>query len=195
MGRIALSLLTACAVHSLSGCASIREIANLRNVRFGIDALSGLEVAGIDVMGVRTYEDLSAIDVIRIGSAVSQRELPVRFVLDIGAYNPEDNGVQARLVRMDWTLLLEDQETISGVFEEELVIPSGESRHFPISVQLDLIDFFDRNARDLVELALSLAGEGGEAKNIKLRATPVINTVLGPIRYPEPITIVSGTIG
>lgn len=146
-------------------------------------------------MRVKGYEDLSAMDVVRVGAAVSRNELPVEFVLDVMAANPEENGVQARMVRMDWTLLLEDVETISGVFDDEVVIPSGDTRQFPIAIRLDLIQFFDRNAPDLVELALSLAGENGEAKNVKLRAIPTIRTALGEIRYPEPITIVSADLG
>lgn len=177
------------------GCATLQEIANLRNVQFNIDALSGLHVAGIDVMRVKSYEDLSAMDVVRVGAAVSRNELPVEFVLDIVAANPEENGVQARMVRMDWTLFLEDVETISGVFDDEVVIPAGDTRSFPIALRLDLIQFFDRNAPDLVELALSLAGENGEAKNVKLRATPTISTAVGQIRYPEPITILSSSVG
>ncbi len=178
-----------------SGCTTLKEIANLRNVQFNINALSGLELAGIDLMRVKGYEDLSAMDVVRVGAAVSRNELPVEFVLDVMAANPEENGVQARMVRMDWTLLLEDVETISGVFDDEVVIPSGDTRQFPIAIRLDLIQFFDRNAPDLVELALSLAGENGEAKNVKLRAIPTIRTALGEIRYPEPITIVSADLG
>lgn len=179
----------------LSGCSTLREVANLRSVQFSIDALSGLEVAGIDVMRIRSYEDLDATDVVRIGAAVARNELPVHFTLDVRADNPAENNVQARMVRFDWTLLLEDRETISGVFEDEVVIPSGDSRVFPVGVRLDLIEFFDRNARDLVELALSLAGQNGEARNVKLRAIPTVRTIVGDIRYPEPITVVSATVG
>ncbi len=179
----------------LSGCSTLREITNLRNVDFGIDALTDLRVAGVDAQDLGSYDDLSALDIVRIGAAVSRRELPLSFVLDVVADNPAENGVQARMVKMDWTLLLEDRETISGSFEDEVVIPSGETRHLPIRIELDLIKFFEGNARDLVDIALSLAGEGGEAKNVKLRAVPTIQTVLGPLRYPEAITIVSTTIG
>jgi hypothetical protein len=185
----------ATAVLFLSGCTALREVANLRKVDFGIDALTDLRIAGVEARGLRSYDDLGALDIVRIGAAVSRRELPVSFVLDVVAANPEENGVQARMVAMDWTLLLEDRETISGVFEDEVVIPSGDVRHLPIRIELDLIKFFEGNARDLVDVALSLAAAGGEAKNVKLRAVPTIQTVLGPVRYPEPITIVSTSIG
>ena len=179
----------------LSGCSTLQEVANLRKVDFGIDALTDLRIAGVQASGVNSYDDLGALDIVRIGAAVSRRELPVSFVLDVVARNPEENNVQARMVSMAWTLLLEDRETISGVFEEEVVIPSGETRHLPIRMELDLISFFEGNARDLVDIALSLAGESGEAKNVKLRAVPTVQTMLGPVRYPEPITIISTTIG
>ncbi|NNE36122.1 MAG: hypothetical protein HKN13_12845, partial [Rhodothermales bacterium] len=152
-------------------------------------------IAGVETSGIRGYEDLGALDIVRIGAAVARKELPVSFVLDVVAKNPAENGVQARMVGMDWTLLLEDRETISGVFEDEVVIPAGETRHLPIRIELDLIRFFEGNARDLVDLALSLAGEGGSAKNVKLRAVPTIQTLVGPVRYPEPITIISTTVG
>ncbi len=177
------------------GCGTLREIANLRNVHFGLDALTGLEIAGVDLAGVRTYEDLTAVDLLKIGASVARNELPLSFTLDVLAENPAENGVQARLVRFDWTLLLDDRETISGVFEDEIVIPSGDSRHFPVHIHLDLIEFFDRNSRDIVNLALSLVGQGGQPQNVHLRATPTISTALGPIRYPEPITVISTTVG
>jgi hypothetical protein len=40
-------------------------------------------------------------------------------------------------------------------------------------------------------LALSIAGQGSESKEVALRATPVVDTPLDPIRYPRPITILS----
>jgi hypothetical protein len=121
--------------------------------------------------------------------AVSREELPLEIRLQVLAENPADNTVDARLVRMDWTLLLHDRETLSGVFDGDVLLPPGEPRTFPVDVTLNLLDFFEGGARDLLELALSLSGRGGEPGNVVLEATPVVQTPLGPIRYPQPITI------
>jgi protein involved in polysaccharide export with SLBB domain len=56
--------------------------------------------------------------------------------------------------------------------------------------ELDLYDFFSGRAEDLFGLALAATGAGGQTMNIALRATPTIQTPIGPIRYPSPITIV-----
>ena len=96
---------------------------------------------------------------------------------------------------MDWTLLVEGRETLSGVFDDEVVLPPGEPRDIPFPVTLNLVEFFDGSARDLFDVALSLAGAGGEPAELAIRASPVVQTVLGPIRYPRPITLVRGRVG
>jgi hypothetical protein len=183
------------AVVALSGCATLQQLVALREVDFAIDRVSDVRLAGVDLSSVRSYRDLGIADVGRLTLAVSQGELPMSFRLHLTATNPADNSADARLVRMDWTLLLQDRETISGVFADETLLRRGQPTDVPISMSLDLVDFFEGNAQDLVELALSLSGQGGSPKEVTLRATPSVDTSLGPISYPRPITIVSREIG
>ena len=179
----------------LSGCATLQQVMALRDVDFTLDRVADVRLAGVDMSRLRTFGDLSVGDAGRIAIAASRRELPLEFQLHLLAENPEENSVSARLVQMDWTLLLQDRETLSGTFANETVLPPGQPVDIPIGISLNLVEFFEGNAEDLVELALSLAGQGGEPKDIALRATPIVQTSLGPIRYPNPITIVSGRVG
>lgn len=190
---IVLTLLAV--VTLLQGCHTLREIAALRLVNFEIDRVSNARLAGVSIERVRSFDDLSASDVLRIGMAVADRRLPFQFQLHVAALNPADNPVSARLVRMDWTLFLDDRETISGILDETYVLPPGEVRDVPIRIELDLIDFFERNMRDLVDLTLAVAGVGERPMNVALRATPAIDTPVGPIDYPRPITIVRRDVG
>ncbi|MGI9628322.1 MAG: hypothetical protein ACR2QM_15925 [Longimicrobiales bacterium] len=189
-----------CAVASLAlllstSCATLQQMAALRQVDFSLDGVSEVRLAGIDMSRVRSHSDLGLADAARLARAVSNRELPLSLRLDLVGENPADNGTTARLVQMDWTLLLEARETVSGVFEREVVLPPGDPQPIPLSVSLNLVEFFEGSAVDLFEMALSLAGQGGEPKDVSLRATPTVNTALGPIRYPGPITIVGGQVG
>jgi hypothetical protein len=179
----------------LAGCATLQQLVALRDVDFDIDRVSEVRLAGIDLSNVRSYRDLGVADVGRLTLAVSRGELPMDFRLHLTATNPADNSADARLVRMDWTLLLQQRETISGVFADETLLRRGQPTDVPIAMSLDLIDFFEGSAQDLVELALSLSGQGGAPKEVTLRATPSVDTSLGPISYPRPITIVSREIG
>ena len=193
--RLSPLLITAIALSTLPSCKTLQEIANLRDVRFAIDRVTNAELAGVDLGRIRSYEDLTPTDVLRLGRAASRQTMPLAFTLHLAAENPPSNSVAARMVQMDWTLFLEDRETVSGIFNENITLPPGEPADVPISIQLDLVKFFGENLRDLVELALAVSGEGGQPKEIKLEAIPTIETPIGPIRYPQPITIVARELG
>jgi hypothetical protein len=171
----------------VAGCATLEQIAALRQVRFELAGVDQARLAGVALEGVHSYEGVGAVGAARIGVSVAQGRLPLSFVLNVGAENPADNPVAARMVQMDWTLLLDDQETISGVYNDERLIPPGTRDIIPLALELDLMRFFERSVPDLVGLALAVAGEGQQ--EIALRVRPTINTPLGPITYPGAITL------
>lgn len=189
------ALIVPAAMVALASCATLQSIAALRRVDFALDRVSDAGLAGVPIDRIRDYQELSAIDIARVGTALARGEVPFDFVLHVSALNPADNSVAARLVRMDWTLLLEDRETVSGVIDREIVLEPGVPGDIPMTIHVDLAEFFQKNARDMIDLALAVAGAGGEPTRIALRATPTIQTAIGPIRYPEPITIVNTEVG
>lgn len=173
-----------------SGCATLQQFAALRQVEFAIDGVGTGRLAGIDLGRVRSAGDLRAVDAARLAAAVADEELPLEFTIDVRAVNPAENQTTARMVRFAWTLLLDDRETIDGVVDREITLPPGEPRIIPVGIRLDLIEFFDGNASELLDLALRFAGADSDAADVKLRALPTVDTPLGPIEYPATITIV-----
>jgi len=189
------SLVLLGALGGIAGCATLQQIAALRQVDFAIDRVANARLAGVSLDRVRDAQSLGALDIARIGAALAAGRMPFAIELHLTGLNPAANNVAARLVQMDWTLLLDERETISGSLDREFVFEPGVATDVPIDVQLDLADFFANNAQDMIDLALAVAGAGGEPKRIALLATPTVQTSLGPIRYPQPIRIVSGTLG
>lgn len=177
------------------GCNTLQQVANLRLVKFALDNASNVRLAGVQMDNVRSYSDLGPIDIARIGAAILQREAPLEMTLNVGAENPSDNAAGARLVAFDWTLLLDDRETVSGAFNQEILIGAGQRATIPLNVRLDLFEFFGNNTRQIVDLVAAIAGREGVSTRVKLVAQPSINTPIGPIRYPQPVTIVSRTVG
>jgi hypothetical protein len=180
---------------ALPGCATLEQIAALRSVNFWLDRITALRLAGVDLSGVRTASDLSLTSGARVAAALAQRRLPLSCTLHVLAENPMSNPVAARLLRMQWTLLLEDKETVSGQIDRAYELAAGQRTEIPVGVSLDLLDFFEQSGQDLIDLALNLTGAGGQPKRVALRATPTIDTPLGPITYPRPITIDAGSVG
>jgi hypothetical protein len=183
------------AVIVLPGCATLQQLSALKSVDFDLNNVNNVVLAGLDLDRVRSFEDLSLLDAARLAAALSRKDLPLSFTVNLAATNPADNPVTARMVGMDWSLLLDDQETISGTFNDPMDLPPGVEVGIPISVQLNLIEFFDRSAGDLFELVRAIAGQNGSPKRISIKARPTINTPLGPIRYPNAITVISREVG
>jgi len=180
---------------SLIGCAAMQEVIALRSVDFQVDRVTDVHLAGIDLSRVRSSSDLGFSDGARVTAALATRQLPLSFRLNLLAHNPPSNRVTARLVQLQWTLFIEETETISGRIASEYALPPGQPTTVPIEISLDLLDFYERSGQDLIELAFNLAGAGGAPKQITVRATPTINTALGAITYPRPITIVAQSVG
>jgi hypothetical protein len=172
----------------LPGCATLASMAALAQVRFALGNVTHLRLAGVDLLQVRGYEDLSALDAIRLGSAVAQGVLPLEVGMDVDATNPEGNP-EARLAALDWNLFLEGRETVGGRVADNLRLPPGATTPVPILARLDLLEFFDGSARDLVNLAAGLAGVGGEPVALRVEAMPTVETALGPVRYPRPLVL------
>ena len=177
-------------VAALAGCATLSQVAALRKVTFDLDHVSGATLAGVRLEDKRSYGDLGGTDVARLAAAVVTKHVPLAMTIHVAGTNPASNTVTARLIRMEWTLFIDDVQTVSGRLDREFQFVPGQPTDVPITVEVDLWDFFGHRAEDLFDLALGAAGAGGRTINLKLKATPTIETPIGPITYPSPITIV-----
>jgi hypothetical protein len=172
----------------LPGCATLQGILALRQVEFALDRVHEVRLAGVLLDRIDRPEDVGALDLARILAAVAQGNLPLTLTLDVAAVNPEGNP-EARLAALDWTLFLQDRETVSGGLPAPVRIPVAGRATIPLQLQLDLVDFLDGSAQDLLNLALSFAGEDVPETELRLEAIPTVETSVGPIRYPQPIVI------
>lgn len=174
---------------TIPGCTTLQQLANLQNVEFQLDRVSNAYIAGVDLDNLRDGGSLGALDLARLGTAAALGEVPLDFVLHVGAENPDGNPVAAQLVSLDWTLFLDGTETVSGIYNDDRQIPPGGSLDLPISMELELTQFFGSNIQSLATLAANVAGVSSQRQTIRLDARPSINTQFGPIRYPGVISI------
>jgi hypothetical protein len=125
-------------VLAVTGCATLQQIAALRQVDFALRGVRNGELAGVSLARVANYRDLTAVELGRIGYALARNELPLEFQLDIAGLNPPDNRTTATMVRLAWSVFLDDRETVSGVLDTNFVFPPGQEVVFPLAVSLNL---------------------------------------------------------
>ena len=184
-----IAILSIAALGGIAGCAGLKEVIALRQVDFRYDRISNPAIAGLPLSRVMRYEDLSIVDVGRLALAIASKDVPLDITVHLEGPNPATNNTTARMIRLDWADLVDDQSVISGQLAQEYVFPPGEAKDVPVGVRFNLVDLFGSDGRVLFDTALILSGQRTTTKKVALRLTPTIDTALGPIRYPLPITL------
>ena len=185
----ALPWLGAALAVALLGCAAAKELAAIRQVQFHLNGVTGARLAGIPLESVRSYSDLGPADLARLGLEIAASDVPLELTLEVEGRNPETNTVTAKLVAMDWTCLVDDQEVVSGRLPEPYSFAPGRARLIPLPVRVNLVQVFGKRRQDLIDVALALAGRNTSGHVAALRIVPTVDTALGPIRYPVPLTL------
>ncbi|MCF7821843.1 MAG: hypothetical protein K9M17_05295 [Mariprofundaceae bacterium] len=171
----------------LSSCATLQQGMELSPVKFTFDRVSSVRVAGIDLMNIHEINELNMFQIARATLAVSRESLPLDLTVHLKTENPMINQIAATLVSMDWTLMLDGRETISGTLNERITLPAGEAQSIPLKLSLNMFEYFnEKNALDMLDLALAFAGSGGSVpEGVALRIRPTISTPFGPMTYKE----------
>lgn len=177
----------------LGACATLQQVLALRQVAFALESVGAGRLAGVPLARIGAYRDLTALEVTQLALALGRGTAPLDFTVGLRASNPESNGT-AKLVKLDWLLLLDGRETIRGVIDSSYTLPAGQPVTIPIRIQLDLKQFFDGGIEEMVGLASGLVGARSDPTRITLELQPQIDTPLGPLSTPAPIRV-SGRTG
>jgi hypothetical protein len=180
---------------SLNSCGAINSLTNLSRIQFKINDVSHVQIAGIDISNKHSVSDFGMMDGINLLAAFNSGRFPLTLTIDVAAKNPNAatgssvlNAI--KVSDLPWTLLLNGTPTINGNIGSPVGVPAGgTTTMIPLQVSIDLKQFFgSQNYNDMINLALSLSGQGGASK-VQLKTQPTMSTPLGPVKYPNVITI------
>lgn len=161
----------------------------LRRVEFRLDHISDARVDRIRLDPLPAYGELTAAELARLGIDIASKRVPFQVTAHVEAHNPESNQVAARLIALAWSYRVDDREVLAGRLDQPLHIAPGPRTDVPILIELNLYRFFSGDARDLFETAAALAGRSSGRHDVDLWLTPRVDTPIGPMNYPDPITI------
>jgi len=196
------AVVTMAGVLALSSCAALTDmaaaIASLKKLQFKLSGVHDFKLLGVDLSGKARIGDFSATDGLKALQSYQSRKLPVEFVVDVVAVNPNDGTGGSRrsastLTGLECRLLIDGQPTVTGNIDKPFEIPgTGQETVVPLRLSLDLLEFFgNQRYEDLLGLALAIGGRNRTPARLALDAQPTVSTPLGPITYPDRITIVS----
>lgn len=178
-------------------CSVYETITNLSRLQFKLGDVNNFTIGGVSISNKSKFQDFSAVEIINLTSTLTSGKFPVSFVLNVDAKNPNDGTggykrTDATLRSFAWRLKIDDKQTISGDIGSPFTVPgTGEAVTIPLTMQMDLLDFFQNNGLEsLINLALTLGGQQGSSSRLTLLAKPTVSTPVGNISYPGELTIV-----
>ncbi|NJD23147.1 MAG: hypothetical protein FIA82_10845 [Melioribacter sp.] len=181
----------------LSSCSVYQTISNVSRLKYKIYSATDYRIAGVAVAEKKSIKDFNSIELLKITSGFINGNLPLTFLLNIEAKNPNDgNGGFARtdlnIASFPWRLFLNEKEIIQGNITEPVFVPGkGESVIIPIKIEFNVAKSFkEKSMDDILLLLLQIGGVHGSTSNLKMVAKPVLGTQFGKLEYPDEITIV-----
>jgi hypothetical protein len=197
MRKLVLIILSVAIAFTIYQCSIYQTITNLSRLQFKLGEVNSFRVNDMDISNKSSLNDFNATDLIKLTSSFAQGKLPVSFVLNVDAKNPNDGTggyarTDATLKSFKWRLFIDDKETISGDIDSPVTVPgTGEVTKIPLRVNIDLLQFFkDQGFDRVINLALALGGKNGSTSKITLFATPTVSTPIGNITYPGELKII-----
>ena len=196
--RVFISIISM--IFLLTSCSVYETMVNLSRLKFKLGNVNNLTLSGINISNKKSISDFNAVELLKLTSVITSGELPVSFILNVEAKNPNDGSggyhkTDATLKAFPWKLEIDNVETISGNIGSPVSVPgTGDVTNIPLTMNLDLIEFFGNKGLDnLVNLALALGGQQGSSSKLTLYATPTVSSPLGDIKYPGELKIVDQT--
>lgn len=184
----------------LTSCSVYETMVNLSRLKFKLGDVDSFVVGDISISNKRSLSDFNSVEVLKLTSALASGKLPASFTLNVEAKNPNDGTggypkTDATIKSFPWRLEIDNIETITGNISNSVSVPgTGDVTTIPITISLDLVEFFGNKGYDtLVNLALTLGGQQGSSSRITLYATPTVSSALGDIKYPGELKIVDQT--
>jgi len=181
----------------LSSCSVYQTISNISRLKYKIYSATDYRIAGVVIAEKKSIKDFNSIELLKITSGFINGNLPLTFLLNIEAKNPNDgNGGFARtdlnIASFPWRLFLNEKEIIQGNITEPVFVPGkGESVIIPIKIEFNVAKSFkEKSMDDILLLLLQIGGVHGSTSNLKMVAKPVLGTPFGKLEYPDEITIV-----
>lgn len=173
----------------ITSCKTLMTYTNILNCDFRVKSATDIQLAGINVQGIKGAADLNLIQAGQLAAAYFSGNLPLQFQLNLEGKNP--NSTEARLAQFDWIVSIDDIEMAHGTHEKEYILPPNEvPSNISMMININLKEVLNDKTKDaLINFGFNLADASNKPTRIGLKIRPTIYVGQIPITYPGYITV------
>ena len=157
-------------VFLMAGC----EYLNFIKCKYKVDSLSNPTWAGINFSQIKDISDVNAMDLLKVGQAIFNKDYNLQFDFNVLAANQTENA--AKILGFDYRLMLDGSELTTGNSNQQYSIAPGAEMSIPIRMNVNIMDFITgSNIENLINLTTNLMNYGkGEPSNVTVQFAPLI---------------------
>lgn len=166
----------------------IAQMAQLVNCKFDLTGVNNVKVSGIALGNNMTKSNLAPLQLMQLTQSILQKTLPVTFNANVKIDNP--NAATASMNKLDYVLLVDDKELLSGALNQKTTINAGSSTTVAIPVTIDLFKVLSGESADaILNLAFKLTGDSKNPSKLTMKVKPYIQVGTQTLSYPNYIDI------
>ncbi len=170
----------------LTGCDVLKQVEGMQMLtkcEFRINTISDIQLAGVNVSGVKKISDINPLDALIITNAWLSNQLPLDFNLNLEVKNP--NNQPASMNRLDWILFIDDMQMLEGAVNERFVTGAGETGNLPVQIGFNLAEVLKGESKDkIISTALGLVDGSGKSTRVMVKLKPSLMVGQQTIMYP-----------
>lgn len=176
----------------LSSCELAQQMEKmyyLTNCSFRMKNVDNIAIAGISLNNITQPDQFSILDVAKLLSAAKSTNFPLSFNINVEGTNP--NSKEAGLNKMDYIVLIDNQQMASGTVNQVVSIPAYNGKsNIPFNIEINLKEIFKGQSTDaIVKFAKNLAGLSSDNSRITMKIKPYITINNSEIAYPDYISL------
>lgn len=179
-------------IFTASSCTVLEQVSQVQALSkcdFEFYSANQFEVAGILMDDKKDWSDFSFQETLRLTMMLTKNEIPASIRVNLKATNP--NGKAAGMNKLEWKMLIDEQEMTQGLLNESFTIPAnGGTTMIPVDVSFDLRKMFSgETSKALMNLVANLTGPGKQSSDLAMKLSPSIRVGDRLLQYPGYITV------
>ncbi|MFZ4462664.1 MAG: LEA type 2 family protein [Bacteroidales bacterium] len=180
---LVLLLFSACSVTN-----QVNQAKQLSQCNFEIKEIEDIHLAGIPLQEGMKQSDLNAGQMMQLAGSIFMGKLPLDMNVSLMVKNP--NKKAAAINKLDYNILLDGHELITGNLIEPVFIPASDSAIVKIPVGTDLYSILSGESSDaVINLGFKLTGHESREAEVEVRVKPYIKIGSRDLPYPGYIVL------
>lgn len=163
-----------------STCGVIQQAKTLSNCTFNFVDVNNFKIAGVSLNKDMDINQISIFDAAKILTALSSKNAKISFDVNVKGNNP--NTKAASIDKMQYIILLDNQEMLYGELNEKFMIPAKGSNLISINANLDAMKILNENTiKNVYNLYQKITGNNtNNTSKISIKLKPTINRYTFP---------------